>query len=86
MNNSPSSINQELIIDGASCASCVSKIEKALNNIAGVEKAEMNFALRTVSVTGDVKQDLLIARLKVLVITLKVPMKQVMKSYLMKKK
>ena len=61
MNNSPSSINQELIIDGASCASCVGKIEKALNNIVGVEKAEMNFALRTVSVTGDVKQDLLIS-------------------------
>ncbi|PCH97237.1 MAG: copper-translocating P-type ATPase [Gammaproteobacteria bacterium] len=64
MNNSISSANinnQELIIDGASCASCVSKIEKALNNIPGVEKAEMNFALRTVSVTGVVKQDILIS-------------------------
>ena len=43
---------QELIIDGASCASCVGKIEVALNSIKGVDKAEMNFALRTVSVTG----------------------------------
>ncbi len=45
---------QELIIEGASCASCVGKIEIALKNIAGVDKAEMNFALRTVLVTGQV--------------------------------
>ncbi|MDX2370677.1 MAG: heavy metal translocating P-type ATPase [Colwellia sp.] len=44
---------QELLIDGASCASCVGKIEVALNSIKGVDKAEMNFALRTVSVTGE---------------------------------
>ena len=44
---------QELIVEGASCASCVGKIEVALNSIKGVEKAEMNFALRTVSVTGE---------------------------------
>lgn len=45
---------QELIIEGASCASCVSKIEIALKNIVGVDDAQMNFALRTVSVTGQV--------------------------------
>jgi Cu+-exporting ATPase len=43
---------QELIIEGASCASCVGKIEIALKNVKGVVNAEMNFALRTVSVTG----------------------------------
>ncbi len=43
---------QELIIEGASCASCVGKIEIALKNIEGVDDAQMNFALRTVSVTG----------------------------------
>ncbi len=52
--------NIELIIDGASCASCVGKIEKALNNVSGVESAVMNFALRTVSITGEVAESTLI--------------------------
>jgi Cu+-exporting ATPase len=41
------------IIEGASCASCVNKIEAALNNLPGVKRAEMNFAQRVVTVTGD---------------------------------
>ena len=52
--------SQELIIEGASCASCVGKIETALKNIEGVENAEMNFALSTVLVTGQVEADRLI--------------------------
>ncbi|MFT5852213.1 MAG: Cu+-exporting ATPase, partial [Colwellia sp.] len=52
--------SQELIIEGASCASCVSKIELALKNIKGVDSVEMNFALRTVLVTGRVGADILI--------------------------
>ncbi|MBL4765717.1 MAG: copper-translocating P-type ATPase [Colwellia sp.] len=55
-----SSKAQELIIEGASCASCVSKIEMALKNSAGVDNAEMNFALRTVLVTGQVDVNSLI--------------------------
>ncbi|NQY89588.1 MAG: copper-translocating P-type ATPase [Colwellia sp.] len=55
-----SSKAQELIIEGASCASCVSKIEIALKNSAGVDNAEMNFALRTVLVTGRVDVNSLI--------------------------
>jgi len=43
---------EELIIEGAGCASCVGKIESALKSVSGVENAEMNFAQRTVSVTG----------------------------------
>jgi copper-(or silver)-translocating P-type ATPase len=43
---------QELLIEGAGCASCVRKIETALKNVQGVEDAQMNFALRTVAVTG----------------------------------
>lgn len=43
---------QELIIEGAGCASCVGKIETALEQVPGVERAEMNFAQRTVIVTG----------------------------------
>ena len=56
MNSTTSDINnkvtQELIIEGAGCASCVGKIETVLKNVKGVNTAEMNFALRTVSITG----------------------------------
>jgi Cu+-exporting ATPase len=52
MNDVAINNTQELIIEGASCASCVGKIEVELNSLEGVDKAEMNFALRTVSVTG----------------------------------
>lgn len=49
------SVNEQiLLIEGAGCASCVGKIEKALNHVAGVEQAVMNFAQRSVAVTGDV--------------------------------
>ncbi|MBA6224881.1 copper-translocating P-type ATPase [Colwellia sp. MB02u-18] len=51
---------QELIIEGAGCASCVGKIETALKNINGVDSAEMNFALRTVSIVGKVAPNVLI--------------------------
>jgi Cu+-exporting ATPase len=46
----------ELLIDGASCGSCVSKIESALKKVSGVDRAEMNFAQRTVTVAGTVEQ------------------------------
>ena len=51
---------QELIIEGAGCASCVSKIENALNAVDGVTRAEMNFAQRTVSVSGSAASEQLI--------------------------
>jgi len=50
----------ELVIEGANCASCVGKIETALKNINGVNRAEMNLALQTVSVDGSVATDVLI--------------------------
>ncbi|WP_415891139.1 heavy metal translocating P-type ATPase [Neptuniibacter sp. SY11_33] len=50
--NSPN-IEKTLLIDGAGCASCVGKIEGALLEVTGVQKASMNFAQRTVLVTGD---------------------------------
>ncbi|NHO63953.1 copper-translocating P-type ATPase [Aestuariicella hydrocarbonica] len=52
---------QELIIEGAGCASCVGKIESALKAVPGVESAEMNFAQRTVSVTGNAQADSLVS-------------------------
>lgn len=51
---------QELIIDGAGCASCVGKIEQALLEVEGVDSASMNFAMRTVSVTGSASTEVLI--------------------------
>ena len=49
-----------LNVMGAGCASCVTKIESALRQVPGVEAAEMNFAQRIVSVTGDVRADALV--------------------------
>lgn len=60
MSRNNSNISQSFIIEGASCASCVGKIEKALNGVSGVEQVEMNFAQRTVSVDGNVKSQTLI--------------------------
>ncbi|MGB2740485.1 MAG: heavy metal translocating P-type ATPase [Cognaticolwellia sp.] len=54
------SSTQELIIEGAGCASCVGKIEKALMQVSGVEEATMNFALKTVTVVGNANTDKLI--------------------------
>ena len=49
---SASSGELQLNIQGASCASCVSKIEAALKQVSGVTNAEMNFAERSVLVMG----------------------------------
>lgn len=49
---SASSGELQLNIQGASCASCVTKIEAALKRVSGVTNAEMNFAERSVLVMG----------------------------------
>ena len=49
---SASSGELQLNIQGASCASCVTKIEAALKQVSGVTNAEMNFAERSVLVLG----------------------------------
>lgn len=54
------SATQELLIEGASCASCVRKIETALKGVQGVADAQMNFPLRTVAVTGSAPVDALV--------------------------
>lgn len=48
----PSRRTELLRIQGASCASCVSKIEGALQRVEGVEEAVMNLPQSTVSVSG----------------------------------
>ncbi|WP_351122862.1 heavy metal translocating P-type ATPase [Shewanella sp. T24-MNA-CIBAN-0130] len=54
--NSPMQLN----ILGAGCASCVGKIEKAIKAVDGVDSADMNFADRTVLVTGQASAELII--------------------------
>ncbi len=44
-----------LSISGMSCAGCVSSVEKALNRVAGVDSASVNFAEHTAAVEGDVE-------------------------------
>lgn len=58
-----SQTDQSILLDiqGASCAGCVTKIEKSLKAVPGVTSAEMNFADRTATITGSVSPDTLIA-------------------------
>ncbi|OFA33223.1 hypothetical protein BAE46_00470 [Glaciecola punicea] len=58
-------LEHRLIVEGASCASCVSKIEKALSNIQGVQSAQMNFAQRTVTVVCNVADASLISSIEI---------------------
>lgn len=58
------SVVETLRISGASCASCVSKIEGVLHKVPGVESAAMNLAQSTVSVTGQAPVSTLINAIK----------------------
>ncbi|HHF3115159.1 TPA: copper-translocating P-type ATPase [Vibrio alginolyticus] len=40
----PASIQLQMLIQGMTCASCVSSVEKALTSLEGVEKAQVNLA------------------------------------------
>jgi len=64
-NSSPTQQEHHLIVEGASCASCVTKIEKALRGVSGVQSAEMNFAQRSVMVTGNVSDGSLITAIEI---------------------
>lgn len=51
---------QLLIVEGAGCAACVSKIEKALKSVPGVDGAVMNLVQRIATVEGTATTDALI--------------------------
>ncbi len=59
-------LKHNLNIIGMSCASCVSKIEKALQKVHGVRKASVNFVEKTAQVESDdsVSCDILIEAVK----------------------
>ncbi|MGK0411424.1 MAG: Cu+-exporting ATPase [Shewanella psychromarinicola] len=63
--SSAKTAEHHLIIDGASCASCVTKIEKALRILKGIHSAEMNFAQRTVMVVGNAPDSALISAIEI---------------------
>ena len=52
-----------LAVDGAKCAACVARIEKALAAVPGVTAASMNLAERTAQVRGDVDPARLVSAL-----------------------
>lgn len=54
----------QLLIDGMTCASCVSKVQKALQSVDGVENARVNLAERSALVTGDVDHDALLSAIE----------------------
>ena len=66
--NSPTqnSLTDQIIFDveGATCGSCVSRIEKALQATIGVTAASMNLAQRTVTVEGKAEPATLIAAIE----------------------
>lgn len=51
----------ELSIEGMTCASCVSRVEKALNAVAGVKTASVNLATERATVNGTANIESLIA-------------------------
>ncbi|MCH7393508.1 heavy metal translocating P-type ATPase [Acinetobacter dispersus] len=51
----------ELSIEGMTCASCVSRVEKALNAVNGVKTANVNLATERATVTGTANVESLIA-------------------------
>lgn len=53
-------MSHRLTISGMSCAGCVGTVEEALNQVAGVTNASVNFAEHTASVAGSVKVESLI--------------------------
>ncbi|MGE4711415.1 copper-exporting P-type ATPase CopA [Yersinia enterocolitica] len=54
----------QLLLTGMSCASCVSKVQNALQSVDGVEVARVNLAERSALVTGHPSNEALIAAVK----------------------
>lgn len=53
--------NYQLLIDGMSCASCVSRVEKALAQVEGVQQARVNLAERSALVIGSPQPEALVS-------------------------
>ena len=53
--------SQQLLINGMSCASCVSRVQKALQAVPGVTQARVNLAERTALVMGSASAQALVS-------------------------
>ncbi|WP_368900299.1 copper-exporting P-type ATPase CopA [Mixta calida] len=53
--------NYQLLIEGMSCASCVSRVEKALAQVDGVQQARVNLAERSALVIGSPQPEALVS-------------------------
>lgn len=53
--------SQQLLINGMSCASCVSRVQKALQAVPGVTQARVNLAERTALVMGSASAQTLVS-------------------------
>ncbi|KFK97543.1 MULTISPECIES: copper-exporting P-type ATPase CopA [unclassified Serratia (in: enterobacteria)] len=51
----------QLLLSGMSCASCVGKVQNALQHVPGVEQARVNLAERSALITGSAAPEALIA-------------------------
>ncbi|MGB9095599.1 cation transporter, partial [Erwinia sp.] len=60
----PSAESFHLLIDGMSCASCVSRVQTALQQVTGVSQARVNLAERSALVMGDAAPGALIDAVK----------------------
>jgi Cu+-exporting ATPase len=49
----PDSKNVKISVDGMSCASCVGRVEQALNNVPGISNARVNLATETAHFQSD---------------------------------
>ncbi|MCK5391258.1 MAG: cadmium-translocating P-type ATPase [Deltaproteobacteria bacterium] len=58
--NNKSGTSKRLYVSDISCAGCVDTIETALKSVPGVDEVQVNFADRSVVVSGDVPVDILI--------------------------
>ena len=50
-----------LHIRDMSCAGCVDTVQRTLSSVSGVKSAEVNFADKTATVTGEVSPDTLVS-------------------------
>ncbi|CAI0985525.1 copper-exporting P-type ATPase CopA [Serratia grimesii] len=60
-NNENDDDSVQLLLSGMSCASCVSKVQNALQSVPGVEQARVNLAERSALITGSADPQTLVA-------------------------
>ena len=60
----PATQSFHLLIDGMSCASCVSRVQNALQKVSGVSQARVNLAERSALVMGDATPESLVSAVK----------------------